>query len=97
MVLAMPTVRRAKRREAKRQVNQAAIDAWQTGDWGALHEALGLSPACFSPLPPEFIRGYGLPAEKPTGHDLDIVDTWDEVKLIQDDLIKIAGPPGSKR
>jgi hypothetical protein len=84
-----------RRQAPRRQINEAAIDAWQRADWGALHEALGLSPACFSPLPASLVRGYGLPEKQPTAA-LDICETWPEMRALQYELREIAGEPGSK-
>jgi hypothetical protein len=44
----VPT-RRAHVRRDHRRITPAAIEAYRTGDWGALHHALGLKPFEASP------------------------------------------------
>ena len=47
----MPTNRRPLRRAAKQTFSPAVIEAWHKGDVWKLHDALGLAPWEFSPLP----------------------------------------------
>ena len=89
----MPTKRTSLKRKTAMRINQAAVDAWQRGEWHDLHLALGLPPWHYSPLPLPF--GYGLPDKKPEGADYCIYATWDAAKALQRELFALAGEPGS--
>ena len=88
----MPTNRRPLRRPAKQTFSPAVIDAWHKGDLWKLHDALGLAPWEFSPLPEEF-GAYGLPFDQPPNDGLAMHESWQKVKALQIRLYEVAGEP----
>ena len=55
----MPTKRRPLKRETRRRVTPAAVEAYKARDYMRLHLALGLMPWQPSPLPLE-VEGLGV-------------------------------------
>lgn len=46
----MPTTRKKRERSMRQTVTAEAVEAYKSGDWIALHQALGLKPWECSPL-----------------------------------------------
>lgn len=73
----------------RRDIPQAAIDAWRRGDAEGLRAALHLPPWEFNPLPYGRAVGYGLlPAEEPTPTGTAMVESWPKNKALQDQLYR---------
>jgi hypothetical protein len=87
-------VKRSSTIAKKFKPNQAAIDAWHAGDLWGLHAACGLAPWEFSPLPYSHIGAYGLPASEPEDPQTAMDQSWPKIKVIQDELYRVAGEPG---
>ena len=88
-----------RKKSRTQRITPEAIDCWRRGDSAGLHEALGLAPFEWSPMP---FGWYSLP-EKPRG-DGTVMDRgwgnkalgWAGVKALQDELYAIAGEPGAE-
>ena len=87
----MPTNRTRLRRKARVTFTPAVIDCWRRGDTWGLHDALGLAPWEFSPMPHG--DAYALPHEQPdTGTAMS--ESWPKIRALQEQLYQIAGEPG---
>ena len=90
----MPTRRNALKHSAKLRVSRAAIDAWQRGDFLALHRALGLMPWQESPFPQE-IEPLGVhQGPPPDYYDERGRADWAQAQALQRQLYELAGEPG---
>lgn len=96
----MPTTRKPLRRNLRRRLTPAAIDAWKAADFIALHRALGLHPWEASPLP-DTIISLGVSEEKVAEADPNsnrfFVRSYPQALELQRELLAVAGWPNCRR
>ena len=76
-----------------RRISADAIAAWRRGECSGVHDALGLAPFEYSPVPRRF-GAYGLPDVMNKESSTIIDQRWPLIKALQDELRAIAGEPG---
>ncbi len=87
----MPTKRRRTIRSTKGRITAEAVEAFEAGDFHALHSALGLGPWEPSPLP-ESIEPLGVDPDNPPRADGTCwAEAWPKVVELQRELQAAAG------
>ena len=82
----MPTMRRRTIRSTKGRITAEAVEAFEAGDYHALHRALGLGPWEPSPLP-QSVEPLGVDPDNPPPRDGTCwAEAWSKVVELQREL-----------
>jgi hypothetical protein len=87
-------VKRTSKAIRRKDIPQAAIEAWKRGDEDALAAALGLGTWEYSPLPDEFAGAYAVPHTQPTPDGTAMKESWFKITALKNTLYDLAGAPG---